>query len=58
MRCIEGALEPPLEGWGYNDYFITTAVKPGVEALTLVMIIVPTSDRIGLQSLLCHGPVR
>jgi hypothetical protein len=27
MRFIDGALEPPLEGWGYNDYFITTAVK-------------------------------
>merc|ERR1711881_499633 len=27
MRFIDGALEPPLEGWGYNDYFIT-AVKP------------------------------
>merc|ERR1711936_631813 len=24
MRFIDGALEPPLEGWGYNDYFITT----------------------------------
>merc|ERR1712212_979570 len=23
MRFIEGALEPPIEGWGYNDYFIT-----------------------------------
>jgi len=24
MRFIDGALEPPIEGWGYNDYFITT----------------------------------
>jgi len=23
MRFIDGALEPPIEGWGYNDYFIT-----------------------------------
>jgi len=33
MRFIEGALEPPIEGWGYNDYFITkgavSAVKKG-----------------------------
>jgi len=33
MRFIEGALEPPLEGWGYNDYFITTAVKTGTKAV-------------------------
>eukprot|EP00493_Phyllostaurus_siculus_P021770 UN22098 len=26
MRFIDGALEPPIEGWGYNDYFITTGV--------------------------------
>jgi len=33
MRFIEGALEPPIEGWGFNDYFITkgavAAVKKG-----------------------------
>jgi len=33
MRFVEGALEPPLEGWGYNDYFITTAVKTGTKAV-------------------------
>jgi len=28
MRFIEGALEPPIEGWGYNDYFITKGAAP------------------------------
>jgi len=28
MRFIDGALEPPIEGWGYNDYFITTGAAP------------------------------
>jgi len=30
MRFIDGALEPPIEGWGYNDYFITTGAAPAV----------------------------
>jgi len=31
MRFIDGALEPPIEGWGYNDYFITKGVIGGVK---------------------------
>ena len=42
MRFIEGAIEPPIEGWGYNDYFITKgvigSVKSGIFLLTAVFV--------------------
>ena len=34
MRFIDDAIEPPIEGWGDNDYFVTkgsvSAVKSGL----------------------------